>query len=186
MKAMINEIEEKLKVLNKQEEDISINMQGKNLREKRELEIEKGAVHEKIMELEVKKTEIQNKQAENKINILLTQNRQSIFFSVNMEKMQIPENLQIKLTFQPCGHTKEIPLREVLRAYEYREDHNIPRSNTTLLELWKRVFEQGDVFEPTFSCEQCRKEQDDLLTKMHIRRGNAIIGHCRVIIRKLQ
>ena len=181
----MNEVEEKLKELYQRESDLGSKIVAqKHLPTKRVMLEEKGKLYEEIQALERKREDQRNKEALPCIDKLIKDNIESMYISINGAR--IPATETIELQFEPCHHKKKMPLREIIRRYEFREEHNFPEPHTYLLQRWQGIFTRGDIFQPVFSCSQCRQEQDDLLAKMHIRRGNAVIGHCRVIVRTLQ
>jgi len=184
---MNNELEKRLIELNQKESDLAIRAHTENdLRVKRVLQNEKGKIYKEIMEIRDKLDEQKNKEALPQTDAVIKENQQTFYLGMNGVRIQIPENLELELEFLPCKHRKKMPLREILRMFDYHNDRNFPEANTYLLQRWQGIFQRNETYHPAFSCEQCKREADDLLTKMHIRKGNAIVGVCRLVVRTLQ
>jgi hypothetical protein len=183
----MNELEKQLRDLNEKHWNLTLDLHAeRHPRKKEKIQEQKDFVYKQIQELKEKIEEQKNKEALPQTDAVIKENRQTFYLGMNGVRIPIPENLELELKYEPCGHKKKMPLREILRKFDYHNDRNFPEPNTYLLQRWEGVFQRNETYHPAFNCEQCRKEADDLLTKMHIRKGNAVVGVCRLVVRTLQ
>ena len=181
----LTNIEQSLKELWKQHEDMTIAMRSeRNLREKRKIEEKRTPFYLKIQDLEKEKEEIEDKQALAKTDSLIRENSSIIVIEVN--KIRIPANEKITVKFYPCGHKQEFVLREILRRYNYLGNVFQPERNVSLLDRWQRIIKDNDFFATEFHCQKCQKQIQELKAKHRSIPANARIGNAIIMIRKLQ
>ena len=178
-----NELEQKLAELHHKKDDVSIRMRAEpDLRVKRKIEIEKGAVQKQIIEVRQKVEDAKNKEAMRELDHLLEEN--ILFLYVECNKARIKASKYVKIPFS-CGHKKQVLLRELLRAFQTHGAKLVPEHDIALYERWKRVLEHNESYNVLFKCKQCRKEKDSLKSKFG-RRNDKPIGHANIIVRTLR
>jgi len=152
--------------------------------EKDVLNKERSDLRAKLTPLIQKRENQREKQAFIKTTDLIRNNAHLISLSLNRQNVSIPDDLQIEITFRPCGHTQKYDVRNFLRDYTVKE-----QINQKLYGQWselinalprtKRSISGG------FNCQKCRKEQTEQRTKFHSYKDTPI-GTIRWELHKLQ
>lgn len=143
----------------------------------KELQGKAHTLDTKIKHLQSEINTLTEKQAIPKLIHMLKENRQIIKLSINNNnRVEIPENLEITLTFEGCNHTRKMPVYELLR-YQTTLD-----TNTKLLTQWEINIREGYTTQRNIHCEQCIEEKKTLLAKFHIIKPSKHTGIARVKI----
>jgi hypothetical protein len=175
----MNELEKQLSTLYKEEGDLKSRIMAEtHFPTKRNLMEQKAKIYERIQQLEMKIEAEKEKQAEQQLKKLLDEYRLFIFVSSNGKRVEIFEDLQIELTFEPCHHKSKIFIGELLRNPQFP-------SNTNLLDHWQRLLSEDTTITTMRLCEQCRKEREGIKAKLGWQPEKPT-GRANIILRRLQ
>jgi hypothetical protein len=176
----MNELEKQLSTLYQEEGDLKSRIMAEtHFPTKRQLMEQKAKLYERIQQIERKLDEIKEENAKEELNKLLIEHRYLIFLSVNGRKLEVPENLQVELTFEPCHHKSKIFIGELLRNPQFP-------SNTNLLDHWQRLLTEDTTITTMRLCEQCRKDRESLKAKLGFWQPERPIGRANIVLRRLQ
>jgi hypothetical protein len=174
------EIEKELSSLYQQENDLKSRIMAEtHLPTKRQLMEQKSKIWLQIRKLEFKIEQQREKQANETLESLLKQQKPFIFVSSNGRKLEIPENLQVELTFEPCHHKSKIFIGELLRNPNYPQ-------NINLLQTWQRLLSEDSIITTMVNCETCRKERASLKAKLGLWQPEKPLGRANIVLRRLQ
>jgi len=143
------------------------------------LQVERSKILSEIRILVEQKDTLKEKEAIQKITELFYKilKERTLILHVNNHRKRLGKDLTLKLEFTPCGHTKEIHIKEL---ESYRK--HIPTNNTQsfLLTKWKANFTTNGVITNSYNCEQCREAKTRKFKLTHTRTAKDIIGICHV------
>jgi len=175
----MSQIEKEIANLYTQDQELTISMRvTRDLREKRKIESARNILRKRIQELETKIQDVKEKEALEDLNKLLIEHRYLIFLSVNGARIEIPTNLQVELTFQPCKHKTKVYIAELLRNPQFP-------SNTNLLDHWQRVLNNDITTTMMLNCSECQKQKQSKLVQWGIQQEKPN-GRANIILRRLQ
>ena len=144
---------------------------------KKPLMAKRAKILQEINDLRLKKEELENKEYTEKLEDLIRENRELIFFSVRNTRIPIPEDLTVELVFHPCSHKEKWYLPNLLTK------PHIPMKS--LFEMWVHFLNSNEIRSCSHvPCQECRKERPSTL------RGKSILaepfGHIDWTLRRLQ
>ena len=148
---------------------------------KRPLMRQRSQILEKVGTLREKQNAIEQTIYTKKLNDLISENRDFIFFSVNNRRIQIQENGTVEVTFSPCKHKHKFPIKQLLTNYRVNPNH---REGDTF-GRWQRMMINNETYSGGMNCRQCRKDKEKRFAKLR-RYNNKPIGRLSWILRKLQ
>ncbi len=131
-----------------------------------------------IQALELQKHDLEQPQYDKKLELLITENKEFILFSVNGTKVSIRKDLTVQVTFLPCQHKQQLPMKDFLR------NPNNPNSKS-LFERWIDMIRNNITYSGALNCQECRKNKEKRFAKFR-RYDDKPIGRASWTLRKLQ
>lgn len=122
-----------------------------HIKTKESLMAEEAAINLKIEHLRTLQNEENEKQYSEKLQTLITENRNLIFFSVNGERIEIDKKGKVEIRFTPCGHTKTM---QIARLQLHHHENNRIK-----FETWVRLLKTNTVYSGGLSCQECRENK---------------------------
>lgn len=148
---------------------------------RKQLQTERAKILGQINILTDKKHRIEQAQYAKKLNDLISENRDFIFFSVNNARTQIQEDGSVEVTFSPCKHKHKFPIKQLLTNHQVEPNY---REGDTL-QRWQNMMRRNETYSGSMNCSQCRKDKEKRFNLLR-KRNNKPIGRLTWELRKLQ
>lgn len=172
-KPTLAKLEKEAEVLHYRIISTPLNLDKKPLQQKRQ------KLLAQISGLRLKMNDEKEAQAIKDIDELFLKNKKFLAITVNNIRLTFNEALEIPLNHQPCNHTTNIYIKELLR-----HQRNV-KLESVLLTKWSGILRTNTILEAKFNCEKCRANVQRRFEKTRRRLENPKIGTVIVTLRKL-